>query len=442
VTTDPGKTVRSPSTPGAYLTPEIPGIGGVIKQRPEDFLVEEMPLYEPSGEGEHLYLFVQKRELSTMEMIRILAGHFGVRERDIGYAGLKDRIAITRQVISVHVPGKRPEDFPMLTHEKIGVLWADLHANKLRRGHLKGNRFSIRMRDVKPTDVLRAKKVLDALERSGVPNRFGPQRFGSLANNHLVGIALLREQWDAAIREMLGPGALKPELHAEARRAYAEGRLEDARAAFPRSARSERAVLSALIEGKPARAASAAMGEKEAEFVLSAFQSAVFNAVLDERLRAGTLDRLLPGDVAARHGSRALFDADDAVLAAEETAERLRTLEISPSGPLWSMGMRRASGETDRRELEALAASGVTLEDLERWHAHSPHLMPGDRRPLRVPLTDPDIEGGVDEFGPFVRCVFDLPRGAFATSVLAEIMKTDAAESAESDAGGPETGEA
>ena len=88
-----------------FITPDIPGTGGVIKERPEDFLVEEVPAYTPCGEGEHIYLFVEKRNLPTMNMVRILARHFGVKRQQVGTAGLKDRLAVTRQMVSIHAPG-------------------------------------------------------------------------------------------------------------------------------------------------------------------------------------------------------------------------------------------------------------------------------------------------------------------------------------------------
>src|SRR6056297_1521751 len=126
-----------------YRSDGVPGISGVLKQREDDFLVDELPLYPPSGEGEHLMLFVEKHGLSTSYMIGVLARHFGVRESDIGYAGLKDKTAITRQHVTVHVPGKRMEDFPDLRDDRVRILWAEMHDRKMRRGHLAGNGFSI-----------------------------------------------------------------------------------------------------------------------------------------------------------------------------------------------------------------------------------------------------------------------------------------------------------
>ncbi len=148
--------------PAAYMTADIPGVGGVLRERPEDFFVEELPLYEPCGSGEHIYLFVEKRNMSTVHMIRLLARHFGVNEDVVGYAGLKDKRAVTRQLISVQVPGKKPSDFPPFVHERVTVHWMDLHTNKLRQGHLAGNRFVVWIRGVEPTKAVHAHRYCSA----------------------------------------------------------------------------------------------------------------------------------------------------------------------------------------------------------------------------------------------------------------------------------------
>ena len=154
-----------------YVTDGEPAVGGVLRQRPEDFIVEEIPAYEPCGSGEHIYLYIQKYNMSTLDMVRLIARHFGVREGDVGYAGLKDKRAVTRQVISIHTPGKTPEDFGKIQHDRLQVLWTDLHTNKLRRGQLKGNRFAIRIRRTPIAHVTTARRVLEALTKLGVPNR-------------------------------------------------------------------------------------------------------------------------------------------------------------------------------------------------------------------------------------------------------------------------------
>jgi tRNA pseudouridine13 synthase len=409
--------------PPRYITSDIAPIGGVIKQRHEDFFVEEIPLYQPQGEGEHIYLFIEKRGLSTFDLLDIVGQHFGVGRVALGSAGLKDKHAVTRQVVSVHVPGKTLSDFPDLRHEKLTLLWADQHVNKLRTGHLIGNRFSIRIRNVSPTGVLSAKKVLDRLARTGVPNRIGEQRFGHLENNHLVARAMLLDDHKAALDTLLGPSKIKPDAQAQSRAAYLAGNYPDALHHMPRHLAAESAVLRQLCKGVASERALNAIDPRARSFYLTAFQSAVFNAVLDQRVIDSTFDKLLEGDLAFKHENRAVFAVDSAVLADPTTTDRLAKFEISPSGPMWASGMTRASGAIDDAEQNALAALDVTPDLLAAYEKKHRDMMEGARRPLRIPLIDPEAEGGVDEHGAYVRVAFELPRGSFATVVLREIMK-------------------
>ncbi|MGA1225166.1 MAG: tRNA pseudouridine(13) synthase TruD, partial [Phycisphaerales bacterium] len=166
-----------------------------------------MPLYEPCGEGEHLYLGIQKRHMSHGELLRLLSRHFAVTESAIGAAGMKDRIAITRQTVSVHLPGRAAEG-PVgeidLGTDRATVLWTAWHRNKLRRGHLLGNRFVVRIRRIDPLSAPRIWRGLQRLEREGCPNYFGPQRFGYRGNTHRLGALVLREDWDGVLAELLG----------------------------------------------------------------------------------------------------------------------------------------------------------------------------------------------------------------------------------------------
>lgn len=409
--------------PQRYLTPEIPGVGGDIKVRPEDFLVDEIPAYQPQGEGEHIYVLLEKRNLATMDAIAVIARHFGVKKSAVGYAGLKDKRAITRQVVSIHAPGRKPEDFPLLEHPAINILWADLHVNKLRVGHLQGNRFSIRIRNVEPSAVTRARKILDRLAKTGVPNRFGEQRFGYLGNNHLVARDMIAGDFQAAVEDLLGPNAARPEVNAEAREMFVKGRYAEAMDLYPRQARTERLLLQLLARGLPPGKAFGALEPGVRSFFLSAFQSAVFNAVLDRRLEDGTLESLALGDLAMKHVNRSVFAVDQSVLDDPETGARLARFDISPSGPMWGGTMMRAAGATDEREVAALASFGFTPEQIAEHDRSASVRLDGARRPLRVPLIDPDVEGGADDRGPYIRVAFELPRGSFATVVLREIMK-------------------
>jgi tRNA pseudouridine13 synthase len=147
-----------------------------FKQTARDFVVEEIPLYEFSGDGEHLVMFVRKKNISTMEMVGIFARYLGIKNRDIGYAGLKDKHAMTKQYISIH---KQHEDaLSRFEHEGIKILSSVYHNNKIRIGHLKGNRFYIRLKKVNPTSAIKIDEALKNIESFGMPNYFGYQRFG------------------------------------------------------------------------------------------------------------------------------------------------------------------------------------------------------------------------------------------------------------------------
>ena len=425
-------------TPGVaspcYLTREIPGIGGELKQRPEDFLVEEVPLYTPSGQGEHIYLFVEKRGLSTLQLRDTLARHFNVKRQAIGHAGLKDKHAITRQVISIHAPGRTPEDFPSFQHDRIQILWVDLHDNKLKRGHLAGNRFSIKVRGVDPLGVRYAKKALDLLSRVGVPNRFGSQRFGNQMNNHLVGRALILNEYQSALDLLLSPHPLAPKGSVDAREAYAQGEYERAAELMPKVFKIEYHALRALARGKTPAEAVGVIDQTAAGFYISSFQSAIFNQVLNERVQSGTLDRLEPGDLAFALKSRNTFPITPEKLESEsQTLEsELEKFEISPSGPMWGTSMPRGDGEVAERELSALARAGISPKDMELCEQRDAYpMIGGDRRPLRIPVIDPEVEGGIDEHGAYIRCAFELPRGSFATTVMDEVMKTSAMQDLE-----------
>ena len=156
-----------------------------FKQSKDDFVVTEVPLYEFSGEGEHLILKVRKKDLSTWDMVGVLSDHIGVKSRDIGYAGLKDKNAMTVQYISLHRNFEDKVD--TFEHPNIKILEKTYHNNKIRVGHLKGNKFFIRLKRVQPMhrDILES--ALSQISSFGMPNYFGFQRFGIDGDNYLKG---------------------------------------------------------------------------------------------------------------------------------------------------------------------------------------------------------------------------------------------------------------
>lgn len=406
-----------------FITADIPPLGGRIRERAEDFVVEEMPQYEPCGQGEHVYLFLEKRGLSTSQLVHLIAQHFGVRRDAVGYAGMKDKHAVTRQWISVHTPGKSHTDFPMLRNDRVTVMIADMHSNKLRLGHLRGNRFSIKIRGVDATRVLAARRVLHALARDGVPNFAGAQRFGIRQNNHRLGRAMLLGLWQEALDELLGPDPAYPQLNTEAREHYLRGEFGRALDGFPNACRHERIALRVLEQGAGAKRAISAVEITQRRFWFSALQSHIFNRLLRRRIEEKRFATLIDGDVACKLENGAMFKVDQAVLDDPATPARLERYEISPTGPFWGVSMMRAQGSIDQAEIDALAEEGISIEALAKAVKMLGPSMSGARRPFRIPLQDPQVDAGVDEHGHYIRCAFGLSAGAFATVVMREITK-------------------
>jgi tRNA pseudouridine13 synthase len=395
-----------------YLTAEIPGTGGIIKGSAEDFVVDEIPSYEPCGFGEHLYLWIEKRGISTLEAIRRIAAALKIRERDVGYAGMKDAGGVTRQTFSL--PKVRPEEALSLKIDGLKVVSAGRHSNKLKLGHLKGNRFRIVIRGTASQAIETVASVAEVLTRRGVPNYFGYQRYGAQGNSHLIGTAMLRRDWSSAVDHLMGrPEMLLDAGWRSAAGAYQQGELETSLRLLPRHCRTERDVLQRLVS-RPGECekAFAAVHPRLKKLYLSAVQSLLFDRVVEQRLER--IDRVVAGDLAWKHSNGACFLVDDPAV------ENLRaeSLEISPSGPMFGCRMMHPKGAVLELEQQLLAEEGLSETDFDLGGGLR---MEGGRRPLRVPLGDmtfqPEEDGSL-------RLEFTLPKGSYATSVLREITKT------------------
>jgi tRNA pseudouridine13 synthase len=170
---------RQPFTP-PFSTPSSLAVGGRLGGEPEHFIVDELPLYEPSGEGAHLYVRVRKRSLTTAQVARMLSKASGVRDREIGYAGLKDKNAVTTQWFSFpNLDAAAAEGWQL--PEGLEVIETSRHNNKLRTGHLWGNRFRITLLEVERPELGAA--IVSTLTSTGLPNYFGKQRFGIAGDN-------------------------------------------------------------------------------------------------------------------------------------------------------------------------------------------------------------------------------------------------------------------
>lgn len=398
-----------------HLTQDEPGIGGVLKHHPEDFIVEELAREPFTGTGDFLYLYVEKTLRLTTDVVRLFARHFGVSWDAIGYAGLKDKHAVTRQWFSIH---RAAEDRAAAFHDDhIRILTVDRHDRPLYRGQLAANRFQIKVREVEPVSALRARRILDRLVAQGAPNFIGEQRFGYRDTNHLQGRCLIQGDLQHFLNLLLGsPHESEAPLNQQARAAYDAGDYKRALELWPTVHRFERQALGPLSRGAPPADAVNNIDEPHRTLLVSAYQSAVFNQLLNDRIRAGLLGELLPGDIAIRHDTHGIFE----VRHLDREQPRAQRLEISPTGPMWGRTMLRATGQPGEWERTALHESGLTEADLAQ---PGPFIPEGSRRSYRLIIHDPQIAAGSDARGPYVYVGFSLPRGSFATIVMREIMK-------------------
>ena len=413
----------------AYLTSNIRAIASVSKQSPEDFVVEEVPAFLPCGEGQHLWMWVEKRGKTTDQALGVLAAALGCSRRKLRVGGKKDAQAVTVQWVSLDLPPKDYEARLVVMDsggegrdEYVRVLETRLHRMAHGLGRTHGNRFRIRLRDVAADRVEDLKQVLATLEQRGVPNFFGEQRFGFRGDTDLVGEALLRERDVEAVSLICGrAGGLDTGRRREARLAFDGGDLGASLAAWPRSDFAPHQLLKSLVrQGAGLTEASAkiaieSLDRRDLGFYLSAFQSRLFNQVLERRIEH--FDEVWLGDLALRlPGARQAFLVED--LAAEQA--RAAAGEITASGPLFGPKMPAPEGRAADMEKEVLAANGWTQDDLEG--ARSQHC-PGARRPLRIPLMDLEIQDATSGDEGIVELTFQLPKGCFATAVLSEIQK-------------------
>ncbi len=431
--------------PWPYLSADVPAVPAAVKRRYEDFFVDEIPAYEPSGRGDHVYFVVEKRGLATMPAAADIARALGRNPRDIGFAGLKDARAVTRQTFSVE--HEEPERIRGLDLPRMRVLSVSRHTNKLRIGHLRGNRFAIRLREVDPGRIDDIRAVLDLLSRRGTPNYFGRQRFGTRGDSGRIGAALLHDDPAEAMALLCGrAGEFDTGEVRRARRLYDAGNFAAAARAWPYLFRDAARACRAMAKSDgDARRAIRAVPRGLRQFFVSACQSWLFNRVLAARI--DEIDRVRPGDLAYKHDNGAVFLVQDAA-AEQPRAERF---EISPTGPLFGRRMTAPADEPAALEQRVLAGERLDAAIFsagERPARHAadaePHVQapgpaaaqarsagsvrqglapPGGRRPLRFALRDATAESGSDDAGPFIELRFTLAAGCYATSVLREICK-------------------
>jgi tRNA pseudouridine13 synthase len=398
-----------------FLTCDIPPVAGLVKARCEDFIVEEVPAYPACGDGDHLYFFLEKKGLTTLDLLRKLAYATGRRDRDFGYAGLKDSRAITRQWFSLEHADEG--QIRALSIPDVKVLKIGRHRNKIKLGHLSGNRFSIKLRQTPVDGRKQAEQCLSVLLKRGVPNYFGVQRFGVRGDNWMLGRAIVADDAQAFLDQFCGRAtSADRDMVAKARDLYDRGQYELSAEVWPGFFRDNKRACRILAGGRPnaVRKAFESVDSRLTRLFISAYQSYLFNRVLAQRIQE--IDAIEEGDLAYKHINGAMFTVTDA--AAEQS--RVAAFEISPSGPLYGYRMAEPQGRVGAIEEEVLRAEGLQPEIFRNIPEHK---VKGSRRPLRVPIADLNIGEGKDDAGRYLLLEFAMPSGAYATAVLRELIK-------------------
>jgi tRNA pseudouridine13 synthase len=328
----------------------VPPVSGVLRAQPDDFFVDEMLGFEPDGEGEHVLLQIEKRNTNTQWLADQLARFAGIPKRDVSYAGLKDRNAVTRQWFSLGLAGAAEPDWANLNIDNICLLQHARHRRKLRRGTLQGNRFQLLIRDLRG-DLAALETRLQCIAQQGVPNYFGEQRFGHHGANLQQAVAMFQGK-----------------------------RIKD---------RHKRSLY------------------------LSAARSYIFNELLSQRVAAGDWNRAISGDVMLLAGTNSYFvpEANDAAI-----QQRLASFDIHPSGCLWGKGESPAQAEAAELERTLAEAHPVLCRGLEQAGLKQ------ERRALRLPVAE--LHWELDAPKQLLELRFFLPAGAYATTVLRELVVT------------------
>ena len=348
------------------------GVSFYFKQSSSTFVVQEVPLYDFSGTGEHLVLHVRKKNLTTLELIEKIAKYLKIQRKEIGYAGLKDKNALTYQYISLHK--KYEKQLEGFSQEGVKILSKTYYDNKIRMGHLKGNEFFIRLKKVNPTDGAKITQILENIKKSGMPNFFGYQRFGNDGQN------------------------------------YKEGEL--------------------IAKGK-----KSLRDVKMRKFLVSAYQSHLFNLWLSKRLEIGRLIesfdikeltsllnmpkeelkelqkqkhpfKIMRGDLMQHYPYGRVFEVEQI----SSEYERFLSKDISPTGLLCGKRVKVAS--MSAREIEKSFDETIQADGQRRYAWVFPQNIKGEYKPQEA----------------WYELHFFLPKGSYATVLLEEIAKKELKE--------------
>lgn len=347
-----------------------------FKSRPEDFEVEEILGFEPTGEGEHALLWVEKVDRNSNDVAAQFAKRLGLRRRLVNHCGLKDKFAVTRQWFSLHLPGLPTPPAESLEGDNVKVLASTRNLRKLRRGCHQGNRFAIRLRDCDLSPEAAVARWGE-IERRGVPNYFGPQRFGrdggniELAKRFFAG-EFGFDDWSPPHRREIDRGEQMPSLH-----------------------------IDRLLRG----------------ILISAARSLLFNACVAQRVEAGIWDEPIEGEVFGFSHQRSLVIPSNR---RGDEIERFRQGMLELTAPLWGEGELLSFGTLRDQEIAVAGSYPEIIAGLSRFNLRQ------ERRVIRLrPLNS-----SLDWEGPRTLVLrFELPKGAYATTLLREFVRLEGDQS-------------
>lgn len=332
-----------------FAAGDLPKIEGGIKTKPEHFIVEEIMPYTPCGEGEHVYVTLKRAGWNTVDVARRIQNTMDINKHDMGWGGRKDKHAVAIQTFSIRYDVNTPLEkiARKLSTLPFEILDVKRHKNKIKTGHVKANRFTIIVDMPGQESLARARAIASDLKKSGIPNFYGPQRFGADFRNLLPACGLFSER----------------------------------------------------CAGK----------SRKNPFMVSVFQSALFNIWLKERMDAGCFESILMGDIARKTDTGGLFIVDDM----DRDTQRFSNREIIYTGPVFGFKMMQPDKDAEQIEARLMKRFGLTPESFRKFRA------PGSRRPALLHLED--LEINEDDEGLMFR--FTLPSGAYATTVMREFIR-------------------
>jgi len=407
-----------------YITSQT-GIGGRIRVKYEDFHVEEIPETLPSGTGPNTWLFIEKIGRNTLDVVLDVARELHLNRKRMGFAGMKDKTAITRQWICI----SNIEPYKLSNLEEklynVKILKITQNEKKLRIGQLVGNKFRILIRDTSDpeNDTDKAKEILTQLTEQGVLNYYGWQRFGkNRPNTHMVGKFLTKNDLKGAVNSYIGnPYPGEANYIKTARELYDIGHYKEAYDNMPAGMRYEKMMLRTLMKEKKNNEELTDESYKKvllslpkplSRMFIHAYQSFLFNKAVSERSKLG-VNKYVEGDIIIDNEEHLVHEFQE-----NQIQEKIMNFEVHPSAPLFGSKMPLAGGVVGEMEQKILDQENLELEDFKvtKMPKLGSH---GLRRAIRFKIWDIEVKH-IDD-GILVE--FSIPKGCYATAVLREIMK-------------------